>query len=139
MTVVAPTVAAMKTTCTFRVADYAPVDYTPEITTGVPTGHARMVKEYAGSVSGRSITQFSYAYDEGRGGTYVATESFEGTVDGRAGAFSFVHSATDRGDGSRGDEFFLIVPGSGTGDLEGITGTGALLIDDDGTHRMEFD
>jgi hypothetical protein len=129
----------MKTTCTFRVAEFVPVDYTPEIATGLPTGHARMVKEYTGEVTGRSMTQFSYAYDDERGGTYVATESFEGTLDGRVGCFNFVHSATDLGGGSRDHEFFLIVPGSGTGALKGISGTGALVIDGDGTHRMEFD
>lgn len=102
--------SAMKSSCTFRVVDYTPVDFTSEITTGLTTGHAHMVKELAGELAGRSITQFSYAYDEGRGGTYVATESFEGTLGGKAGAFNFVHSATDS-EGTRTNEFFLIVPG----------------------------
>ncbi len=32
-----------------------------------------------------------------------------------------------------------MVPASGTGALAGITGTGGLRIDDDGTHRVWLD
>ena len=129
----------METSCTFRVVDFTPVDWTPEIQVGVAVGHAHMVKEYDGDVAGRSITQFSAAYDDASNtGTYVATESFEGTVDGRAGSFAFVHSATTVG-GSREHELFVIVPGSGTHALTGITGTGALRVDEDGTHRVSLD
>jgi hypothetical protein len=98
-----------------------------------------MVKEYDGAIAGRSATQFSYAYDDASNtGTYVATESFEGTVDGRAGTFAFVHSATTRG-GARQLELFVVVPGSGTGGLAGITGTGVLHIGEDGTHQINLD
>jgi hypothetical protein len=129
----------METSCTFRVVGFDPVDYAPEIQVGVGVGHAHMAKEYDGEVAGRSITQFSYAYDDASNtGTYVATESFEGTVDGHAGTFAFVHSATTRG-GTREHELFVIVPGSGTSALTGITGTGALRIDEDGTHRISLD
>jgi len=129
----------METSCTFRVVDFTPVDYAPEIHVGVSVGHAHMVKEYDGAIAGRSITQFSYAYDDASNtGTYVATESFQGTVDGRAGTFAFVHSATTRGS-AREHELFVVVPGSGTGELDGITGTGGLRIDEDGTHRISLD
>jgi hypothetical protein len=65
-------------------------------------------------------------------------ESFEGSVAGRAGAFNFVHSATTTGT-TRESEFFTIVPSSGTGELAGITGTGAMTVEEDGTHRISFD
>jgi hypothetical protein len=68
----------------------------------------------------------------------VALESFEGSLDGRTGTFNFVHSASTGGS-DRTNEFFLIVPASGTGDLAGITGSGGLSIDADGTHRIWFD
>lgn len=129
----------MRATGTFRVAEFTPVAEVAEVTVGLSTGHARMVKEFTGEIDGRAITQFSYVYDEGDGGTYVATESFDGAVGGRRGTFAFVHSATDPGDGTRQDQFFLIVPGSGTGELSGISGGGAIEIDDDGTHRLVLD
>ncbi len=130
----------MEATCTFTVDEFSSVDWSPEITTNVGVGHAHMVKELRGAIAGRAITQFSYAFDDdSQTGTYVATESFEGTVDDRAGTFNFVHSATMVGGRDRQHELFVIVPGSGTGGLAGITGTGTLTIDDDGTHHIRLD
>ena len=84
-------------------------------------------------------TLFTAAFDQGTGvGTYVAMESFEGSVDGRAGAFNFAHSATTTG-ANREAEYFAIVPSSGTGALAGIRGTGGLEIEADGTHRIWFE
>jgi hypothetical protein len=98
-----------------------------------------MAKRYEGEVVGRSVTLFTAAFDQSTGtGTYVAMESFEGTLHGHRGAFNFAHSATTLGEG-RESEFFVIVPASGTGALAGITGTGGLAIDADGTHRIWFD
>jgi len=68
----------------------------------------------------------------------VAMESFEGTVDGREGAFNFVHSASTGGS-DRSAEYFAIVQSSGSGQLTGISGTGGLAIDPDGTHRIWLD
>ena len=131
----------MRSAGTFTVSGFAPTSVTPvpEIKTAVPVGIATMEKSFAGAVTGRAATLFTAAYDQASGvGTYVAMESFEGTLDGRAGAFNFVHSATTHG-GDRRHEHFLIVPASGTGDLAGITGTGGMAIDEDGTHRIWFD
>jgi len=130
----------MRTDCTFTVEEFTPVDWAPEIETALGVGHAHLVKRFAGGLSGRSITQFSYAYDNETGvGSYVAVESFEGTVDDHGGTFNFIHSATTLGQGERLHEMFLVVPGSGTGGLAGVTGTGALTIDEDGTHRIALD
>ena len=130
----------MKTECTFSVESFEPVDWTPEISTGLATGHVHMIKTYAGGLEGRSITQFSSAFDMERGiGTYLALESFEGTVDGKQGAFNYAHSATTDGGPDRLNEFFLIVPSSGTGELAGLAGTGRMIIDPDGTHRLEIE
>lgn len=126
---------------TFSVEQFTPTSVVPEpaVATALPVGISTMEKRFDGEVSGRSATLFTAAYDQTAGvGTYVAMESFEGTLQGRSGAFNFVHSATTRG-GSRDGEYFLIVPLSGTDELVGITGTGGIAIDDDGTHRIWFD
>ncbi len=130
----------MQTSCTFTVGDFTPSDWAPDIETALATGHAHMVKLFEGGLAGRSVTQFSYCFDHESGvGTYVATESFEGAVDGHHGTFNFVHSATTLGGAERLNELFLVVPGSGTGGLVGLTGTGSLVIDADGTHRITLD
>jgi hypothetical protein len=98
---------------TFTVSDFTPAELIPAapVATGTPAGAATGV------------------------GTYLAMESFDGSLHGRTGAFNFAHSASTTGTDRR-DEFFVIVPSSGTGDLAGVTGTGGLAVDPDGTHRL---
>ncbi|KHD75839.1 DUF3224 domain-containing protein [Actinoplanes utahensis] len=130
----------MRATGTFDVTDFTPAPVpASEIKTGLPVGFATMRKTFTGDVEGRSETLFTAAFDPVIGtGTYVAMESFEGSVAGTAGTFNFVHSATTTG-ADRQAEFLTIVPASGTGGLAGIRGTGSLAVDDDGTHRISFD
>ncbi|MDJ0382531.1 DUF3224 domain-containing protein [Streptomyces sp. G-G2] len=133
----------MRASGTFKVVSFTPAPLAPEppVETGLPVGVATMEKHYEGAgLTGTSATLFSYAFDQAKSvGTYVAMESFEGALDGRAGTFNFAHSATTTGGPSREAEFFLIVPGSGTAALAGITGSGGLTVDPDGTHRVWFD
>ena len=98
-----------------------------------------MGKQFAGDVVGRSATcSRRPSTPLAANGTYLAIESFEGTVDGRGGTFAFVHAASTHGQ-DRFDEHFALVPGSGTGALVGIVGSGALWVDPDGTHRLRLD
>jgi hypothetical protein len=131
----------MRVAGTFTVKGFNPTEVVPSppIATGLPVLVATMEKEITGEIVGRSATLFTAAFDATTGvGTYVAMESFEGLLQGREGAFNFAHSATTSGQ-DRSNEYFLIVPSSGTGGLAGITGTGGLSIDEDGTHRLWFD
>lgn len=111
----------------------------PAVATGLPVGVATMEKSFEGEVAGRSATLFTAAFDQTTGtGTYVAMESFEGSLGGRSGAFNFAHSASTTGT-DRSAQFFVIVPASGTGELAGISGTGGIAVEEDGTHRIWFD
>lgn len=130
----------MRADSTFTVDSTTPVALPEGLTAaGMATGVLIFGKTYSGGISGRSSTIFTSAYDPAAGrGTYVALETFDGTVDGRAGAFSFLHSASTTG-ADRNSEYFRIVPSSGTGELAGIVGDGGLVIDEDGTHRVWLD
>jgi hypothetical protein len=131
----------MRANGTFSVKAFNPTSLAPEpaIETALPVGVVLMEKHFDGGIAGRSATVFTAAFNQTTGvGTYVAMESFEGTVDGREGAFNFVHSASTGGSDPSA-EYFAIVPSSGTGQLAGISGTGGLVIDPDGTHRIWLD
>ena len=131
----------MRTEGTFSVKAFNPASLTPgpTIAAALPVGVAIIEKQFDGDFAGRSDAVFTSAFDQATGvGTYVAMESFEGTVDGRQGAFSFVHLASTTGS-DRTAEYFAIVPSSGSGQLAGISGTGGLAIDPDGTHRIWLD
>ena len=125
----------------FTVASFVPTGLTPapaSIETGLPPGVAVMEKTYTGDVDGRSATIFTAAFDPDSGvGTYVAMESFEGSLAGRSGTFNFAHSATTHGP-DRAHEHFVIVPASGTGELAGLTGSGGIDADAD-HHRIWFE
>ena len=119
----------MRAAGTFKVSSFVGAEIAPakpEIATALPVGVATLEKQYEGAVSGRSTTLFTAAFDQERGiGSYVAMESFEGTLDGVSGTFNFAHAATTSGS-DRTHEYFLIVPSSETGDLAGIRGAGGL-------------
>jgi hypothetical protein len=111
----------------------------PDVPTALPVGVTAMEKRFAGAVEGRSSTVFVAAFDPERGaGTYVAMESFEGSIDGRRGSFNFVHSATTSGT-DRTADWLSIVPGSGTAALASIRGGGAITMGAGGEHRITFD
>jgi hypothetical protein len=135
----------MHATSTFTVSNWTPAPATeqvgdvPMIETGAPIGFAHMVKTFAGDIDGRSITWFVGCLNQETGeGTYTALEAVDASVHGRHGTFNIVHTASTHGS-DRFDEHFAIVPGSGTGGLAGIRGAGSLVVEDDGTHRLQLD
>lgn len=95
-------------------------------------------KVWHGGVEGTGTGQMLTAGDPTSGSAgYVAMEAVEGTVDGRAGTFCMQQMGTLTGGESR--LTYGVVPGSGTGALEGMTGTLDLQIDEDGTHRYTLE
>ena len=94
-------------------------------------------KQYHGGLDGRSQGEMLTAGTAVKNSAgYVAFETFTGTLDGRAGTFVLQHSATmTRGDGKLS---ITVVPDSGTGALEGLTGSMAIRIEN-GAHFYDFD
>jgi Protein of unknown function (DUF3224) len=68
---------------------------------------------------------------------YVAIETVNGRLGDRAGGFAFQQFGTMSG----GNQtlHYEVVPGSGFGELTGISGTLLLTIDEDGTHHYELE
>lgn len=67
---------------------------------------------------------------------YVAIETVHGRLDDLDGSFSLQQFGVMHDGGQT--LHYAVVPGSGEGALEGITGTLDLTIDEDGTHRYEL-
>ncbi|MDQ6772109.1 MAG: DUF3224 domain-containing protein [Candidatus Dormibacteraeota bacterium] len=103
---------------------------------GVSHGAMRIEKTFHGDIEGHGSVEMLAARGEGGDG-YVALERITGSVHGRVGGFGVLHVAT-----SEGDERWarwVISPGSGTGDLVGISGEGRIDADADGRHTFELD
>jgi hypothetical protein len=73
-----------------------------------------------------------------RSGTagYVAMEVVTGTLVGKHGSFALQHMGTMDSGGQKMQ--VVVVPGSGTGDLTGISGTFTITIAD-GKHSYDMD
>jgi hypothetical protein len=64
---------------------------------------------------------------------YVAFERLAVAVQGRKGTFVLHHTASEAGMSLR------VLPGSGTGELTGISGTAEIIQDEAGTHTFKLD
>jgi hypothetical protein len=67
---------------------------------------------------------------------YVAIEQVTGALDRRTGSFALQHSGTMAG--GKFDLAVKVVPGSGSGELEGIAGVMTILIEG-GKHSYSFE
>lgn len=111
--------------------------------TGVDFGGLRLAKTFTGAIEGASTVVMLYTRTPGQGGAfsgagYVALERITGTVDGREGSFVLLHISTVLGNEPPLSRY-LISPGSGTGQLSGISGVGLITISDDGSHALHLD
>jgi len=84
-------------------------------------------KTLSGELTGSTIGEMFSAGDPKKGHAgYVAIEVFTGTLAGKHGGFALQHSATMDESGLKMS--VIVVPGSGTGQLEGIAGTFTIVI-----------
>ena len=100
-------------------------------------GRMAITKTYDGALAATASGVMLSAGEPAKGSAgYVAIERIEGTLDGRAGGFNLIHNATmHRGE----DEMrVLVVPGSGTGALAGLSGAMTIRIEG-GKHFYDLD
>jgi hypothetical protein len=112
------------------------VDLTPaEILTGA-ADRFELAKTWTGALTGSSRGVMLTAGDPATGSaSYVATELFEGTLDGHEGTLTLQQLGTMAA--GEPELLYVIAPGSGTGALTGVTGTLTIgTIHDDGRHEV---
>lgn len=98
------------------------------------TGRFDFTKTWEGDVAGTGRGVMLSAGDPGAGAAgYVALETFTGTIAGRRGSLAFSQHGAMSGGGD--DLTYAVVPGSGTDELAGATGT-VELDTTGGDHRV---
>jgi Protein of unknown function (DUF3224) len=90
-------------------------------------------RTFSGDLEGSSTAEILIAKSEGGGG-YTGHDLITGTLSGRSGSFVIQHGGIMGPEGISNSG--TIVPGTGTGELAGITGEGTLLADDEGNHTL---
>ena len=81
-----------------------------------------VVEDFSGDIQGEGVATFLQTTIGDDEASFVGVERVTGTVGGRAGTFVLQDQGTVKDAVVSGDWF--VVPGSGTGDLEGLRGEG---------------
>ncbi|MBO1414028.1 DUF3224 domain-containing protein [Streptomyces sp. FH025] len=112
----------------FEVTAFEPVE--TEEREGASFGRVRITKAFTGGLSGTGeVRMLSVGGTSGEPASYVAVEQVTGELDGRKGSFVLQHAAWDTTGVT-----IRVVPGTGAGELTGITGEFRLAVDESGTH-----
>ncbi len=121
-------------------ADAAGASGTPK--GGPHLAAVRVTKEYGGALEGvgRARLLMCRASLEGplQNAGYIVSEEVAGRLGDRAGSFVLHHWGVAP-EGSPPWTAGHVVPGSGTGELAGLTGTMEIRVDGDGAHTLILD
>jgi hypothetical protein len=86
---------------------------------------ASISQAYAGDIEGEGKLEYLMVYGENGSASYVGLERVTGRIGGRSG--SYVAQTTGTFEGSTAKGTFIVVPGSGTGELAGLRGSGSFI------------
>jgi hypothetical protein len=100
---------------------------------GVELSRVHISRTFTGDLEGASTAELMIAKSEGGGG-YLGHDRISGTLAGKTGSFVFQHTGIMGPEGVTNAG--TIVPGTGTGELIGISGEGTMLADDEGNHTL---
>ncbi len=116
----------------------SPLDVHHQGEHGVRLRRMAMKKTYMGELEARSQGEMLSAMSGVAGSAgYVALEQVDGVVDGRRGSFVLQHSGTMQ---AGTDTLTLtVVPDSGSDELQGLSGSMTIRMDEEGQHFYEFD
>lgn len=108
-----------------------------DVLAGTAIGRYGLDKQFQGDLEGTSKGEMLGAGNPATGTAgYVAIEQVTGTLHGRTGSFAMQHFGTM--EDNKFELVVKVVPGSGTGDLLGISGTMIIKIVG-GKHSYQFD
>lgn len=94
-------------------------------------------KTFSGDLEAQSKVEMLSVRAEPGGAGYVASERIVGRLHGKSGRLALLHIGTMQG--TTPWARWPIVPGSGGGELSGISGEARIEIDSDGAHTLYLD
>ena len=110
--------------CTFKVITWDEKPY-QEFEGGAKLTRAKVSQAYQGAINGEGLVEFLMSHAANGTASFVGMEWVKGTVAGKSGSFVIQHAGTFDSGGARSN--WSIVPGSGNGELAGITGKGSYI------------
>ena len=122
------------TTFAMKSWDEKPFD---EFDGGRKLTRASVTYSYTGDLEGESKVEYLMIYAADGTANYVGLERVIGKIGSRSGSYVTQHIGTFEAKGVQ-DRWF-IVPGSGTGDLQGLMGEGKFEISGQGPFPVSFE
>jgi len=83
---------------------------------------ARVTKTFTGDIEGEGQVEYLMMYRSDGSATFVGLERFVGRIGGRTG--TFVLQRTGVFENGQAKESYSVIPGSATGELQGLRGDG---------------
>lgn len=105
------------------------VSLEPQEDKSAPVGRMLINKKYSGDAEGLGIGQMISKRTNNGIAVYSAIEEFQGSVDGKMGAFTLIHSGYMSSETQSLD--IKILAGSGSGELKGISGSLDIIKEND--------
>src|SRR5512146_3245396 len=87
---------------------------------------ASVTKAYTGDIEGEGQVEYLMMYRSDGSATFVGLERIVGRIGGKAG--SCVLQRTGIFEGGQAKETYSVIPGSATGDLQGLLGEGSSAV-----------
>ncbi|MGA7614731.1 MAG: DUF3224 domain-containing protein [Thermoanaerobaculia bacterium] len=93
---------------------------------------ATVTKSYTGDIDGEASVEYLMMYRSDGSATFVGLERVSGKIGGKSGSFVLQRTGTFEGGEAR--ESYSVIPGSATGDLQGLAGEGSSAVGHGGEH-----
>jgi len=122
--------------CTFTVEKWEENPFS-DIEGQLKMTHTSVVKAFHGDLEGQGTLQYLMFYGPDEQTRVLGLERITGVLDGQSGSFVIEHIGGDDGYEARGT--VMILPGSGTGVLAGIRGSGEAVANRKGEFTMSLD
>ena len=126
----------MHTNATFKIIswDEEPFDESED---GAKLTRTHVRKSFHGDLSGTGNLMYVMTYLDSGGATFTGFEKVVGSLGGRTGSFVLRHTGSY--DGEKATAEYEVVPGSGTDELAGLSGTGGFSAGHAEEHDMTLD
>jgi Protein of unknown function (DUF3224) len=112
----------MHASATFQIRTWDEMPYDP-IEGGTKLTRAKVTRSIKGDLEGEGAVEYLMFYRIDGTANFVGLERITGQLGGRAGSFVLEHTGTYKGSISK--IALSVVPGSGTGDLRRLSGSGS--------------
>ena len=115
------TTGKTRATGRIEVKTYEPQPY-DEVEAGPNLVEIHVTETFSGDIEGEGVVEFLQSANNDGSASFVGIERISGTLAGRRGTFLLQDAGTVQDEVVSGDWF--VIPGSGTGELAGLRGTG---------------